>query len=102
MIFTIKITTATESVLHVCDDTTLDLIRVKAIKALKAGHEVKWFNGVTQWIEHSPIINFGREGSDSYIWDKSGNRVKNEILLYSKKDDLVTIEQIGTCFRNFI
>jgi len=102
MIYTIKITTATASVLHVCDDTTLEQIRGIAVKALKSGHEVKWFNGVTQWIEHSPIVNLDQEGSSAYVWDKSGNRVKNEILLYSKKDDKVEVEQIGTCFKNFI
>ena len=101
-IYTITITTSRESVLHVCDETTLDAIRAKAITALKRGREVKWFNGVVQWVEYSPIIYFDRKGSDSYTWDESGNKVKNEILLYSKVGDDVICEQIGTCFRKFI
>lgn len=100
-IYPIKITTEKDSTLHICDDTTLEQIRGIAVKALKSGHEVRWFNGITQWIEKSPIMNFGREGS-SYIWDKSGNKVKNEILLYSKIGDKIECEQIGTCFRNYI
>lgn len=101
-IYTITITTSKESVLHVCDDSTLDSIRVKAIKALRRGQEVKWFNGVTQWLEYSPILDLDKQGSDMYEWDESGNKVKNEMLLYSKVGEKVECETIGHVFRKYI
>ena len=55
MIYTISIITSKEKTIYVCDDTTLDEIREKAIKALKRGNEIIWQNGDKQWIEKNPI-----------------------------------------------
>ncbi len=102
MFYTIKITYKNEAHLHICDDTTLDMIRAKAIKALKAGHEVMWFDKTINWTESNPILDFSKEGTDMYIWDKSGNKVKNEILLYIKKGNVITKRKIGERFKTFI
>ncbi len=102
MFYFIKITYKNESILHICDDSTLDLIRVKAIKAIKNGHEVMWYDKTINWTEVSPILDFTKDGSDMYIWDKTFNKVKNEILLYTKKGETVIKEKIGERFKTFV
>lgn len=101
-IYQIKIEKESEATLHICDDAGLEKIRPLAIQALKRGNVVTWFNGVTQWIDNSPIMNLDQEASDAYTWDESGNKIKNEILLYSKNGDTVEFEQIGTSFRSYL
>lgn len=100
--YIVKITYKKEVVLHVCDEESLDEIRAKAIQALKNGHEVMWFDRTINWIESDPIIDFTKNGSDMYIWDKSGNKVKNEITLYTKKGKAITKEKIGERFRTYV
>jgi hypothetical protein len=90
-----------ESILHICDDSTLHIIREKAIKALKKGHEVKWFDGTRQWVNWEIFVDLGKNDSDMYIWDKSFNRVLHEVYLYTDKDGEVTKRKINEVYRGF-
>lgn len=85
--------------LHICDDPGLDVIRPLAIKALKRGVEVKWFNGVIQWIHHEVVFDASKSGSSVYTWNEDGEKVLHNIVLYSEFDNKMYSEKIGETYR---
>lgn len=77
-------------------------VTAKAEKALKKGKTVRWSNGLTQWIKHVPIVNKDRNGSEKFVWDKSGNKIKHQTVLFSKKkNSQITQKVIGSSYRLF-
>lgn len=71
-------------------------------KALAAGKTVVE-NGISQWVEYWPIADYKKTGSDVYIFDKSGNRVKCEKFLFVKKaGGSVDKTKLGTAWRNAV
>jgi hypothetical protein len=88
--------------LYLCDDTTLADVRAIAIKALKQGREVKWFDGKTQWLSWDVVLDLDKHASDIYTWDKSYNRVLHNVVLHTKpKDGDTTHRLIGEVYRKF-
>jgi hypothetical protein len=85
--------------LYVCDHTTLDNVRHKAIKALKAGRVVIWQNKDRQWLSWNAHVDLSKEGGDMYTWDKSFNKAKHDIILHTKRNGVFINEIIGTTYR---
>jgi hypothetical protein len=73
-------------------------VEVEVKKALRRGESVTE-NGVSRWISHQVVFKSGKSGSDAYVWDKTGNKVKHEKVLCTKtQDGRITTETIGFCF----
>ena len=87
------------STLHICDNAGLDVIRPLAIKALKRGNEVKWFNGVSQWVSHKVVIDTSKRGSHIYTWSEDGEKVLHKIFLFTKLKDKIYSQEIGKVYR---
>lgn len=74
----------------------------KANRALNAGKRVTWSNGVTEWWTVDVIHNPTKDGSDAFIWDRSGNKVKHRITSHRQHVDGSVIKTtIGHTFRRF-
>jgi len=81
--------------LHVYSKEMRSVIEERIKRALDEGKSVKE-NGITKWKRFMAVINPGREGSARYIWDKSGNKVKAEVFLYTKvRENNPTRESVG-------
>lgn len=67
-------------------------IKVKKLikKSLFQGHSVT-FEGKTKWIEDVPIVDFTKDDSSCYIWDKSGNKILCERTLYIRDESNLEI-----------
>jgi len=77
------------------------IISDKVQKALKAGHQVTLEDGRKQWIEALQVIDTTKTGSDAYTWDRSGDKVLHERILFTLHVDKTTTRQVlGTSYRN--
>ena len=77
------------------------LLSDKIKKALRKGLEVTLEDGDTIWIEAIPIVDLSKDGSDSYIWDKTENRVKHERVQFTlSPDGTKTSEIIGASYKS--
>jgi hypothetical protein len=73
-----------------------------ADKALRSGSTVVWEDGRTEWIERHVHHDPTKEGSAAYIWDKSNNKVKADIILKTKsRTGEITHRTLGTRFVEF-
>ena len=76
--------------------------KAAAIKKGLAKGEIVIRDGVKTFHTHDAIFDGSKVGSEQYIWDKSGDRVKqNKILVTIAKDGTRTEEIIGTVFRKW-
>ena len=67
--------------------------------AAGAGVTIK---GVKTHHHFEPIVDLSKSGSDQYIWDKSGDRVKGNLVeVTNQKDGSVTKQIIRTTYRTF-
>jgi len=83
------------------EDTNIRLSKVVK-KALFTEHSVTFSDGTTQWVEDNVILDFNKEGIEMYQWDKSGNKVLCERVLYTRqKDGEVTERVLKKIYRDF-
>tara|TARA_B100000131_G_scaffold88264_1_gene85115 strand:- start:225 stop:572 length:348 start_codon:yes stop_codon:yes gene_type:complete len=84
------------------DEERADKVIAEEIqKALKAGHEVTLQDGRKQWIESLLVIDTEKSGSDAYTWNKSGDKVLHERVLFTlNTDNTLSKEVIGKSYRN--
>lgn len=88
--------------LFIYDDGTEPEIEAKAKRALANGVSVVRADGTEEWITYNPIIDSAKVGSEQYIWDKSGEKVKSEKVRHLKsKDGTITQEVIRTVFKTY-
>ena len=64
----------------VFDESSKAQVDAMAKSAMERGQTVLDADS-RQWIETKPIINEGCVGSDAFIWDNSGNKVKHSRTL---------------------
>jgi len=80
------------------DKAMADAIR----KGLARGLTIKHADGSKEWHTHSAIVNLDKQGSQMFIWDKAGQRVKqNKIRVQISPTGERTETIIGTVFRNW-
>jgi len=72
----------------------------KKIEAGLNGGETVTQDGRTFWREFHPVTDFNKTGSDMFVWDKSGNKAKHEIVTVTRSEGgAITRTVTGTCFR---
>ncbi|HIG58237.1 MAG TPA: hypothetical protein EYQ21_02385 [Flavobacteriales bacterium] len=88
--------------LHIFVGKELDKAKQKVVdKGHAAGYSVIR-KGVKTHQHFEEIEDLSKSGSDRYTFDKSGNRVKGNIVEYTThKDGSVTKQIIKTTYRNF-
>ena len=96
----IAITTFGDTIMiHSTDPVSMAIVQKDIDKALNQGRSLDLPNGGKQFIIFDAIHD---ADTDTYIWDKSGNRVKhNKVLHTVLKDGTHTQKIIGTTYRNF-
>ena len=86
--------------IHGTSKAVMKLVNKDIAKALDAGDSHKLNDGSRQFITYDAIQNVS---DNSYIWDKSGDRVKhNKVRHTVTKDGKHTTKIIGTSFRNLV
>ena len=79
--------------------TCIDSVNKDVQRKLEQGNSIKHNDGSREFIIYDAIRN---ADDDTYIWDKSGNKVKhNKVRHIVTKDGTHTTEIVGTSFRNF-
>ena len=57
--------------------------------------------GVSRWHHWEAIVDLSKEASAQYQWDASGERVKGDLIEYTKTGDIVKKEVIKTTYRKY-
>ena len=57
-------------------------------------------NGPVQWYEDNVVFDHTKRGSEQFIWDKTGNRVKHDRMLVSRDaEGTLTKKKVGTVYK---
>ena len=95
----IRITTATVEEINLFTDADREMIEAKAKKAMARGATITWEDGRKEWIEAREKVDATKQGSAMYTWDKSGDKVKANVILKTKdKAGKITERKVGTKF----
>jgi hypothetical protein len=78
----IRIEDTNGHVLHVFDAESRKEVLEEIQRALRAGHAVRWEDGSREWWVLEERVDVTKKGSDQYQWDKSGNRVRADLVKY--------------------
>lgn len=89
-----------DSTLYVFDDGSREQVVKKVKAALRKGATVTWEDGSVQWITVNHRIDASKRGSEVYTWDKSGEKVKADLVLMTKTLAGTKGKPIGTKFVN--
>lgn len=93
------ITLGTTVWINLFTDRETHMIEAATKKAMAKGATIQWADGRKEWIEVREQTDGTKRGSAMYTWDKSGNKVKANIIVKSKdKSGKITERQIGTKF----
>jgi DhnA family fructose-bisphosphate aldolase class Ia len=77
-----------------CDAKIAEFIK----KARKTGEEVV-LQDRRVWFSKNPIVDLKKKGSAQYRWDRSGNRVKCEVVKHTvMANGDIYHRAVGTCF----
>lgn len=58
-------------------------------------------NGTSQWIEFWPVRDNTKSGTDAYTWQKGGNNVRTEKILFTKNpQNEVTKKSMGFVWKD--
>lgn len=88
--------------MNICQAETRHVVAAQAEKALVRGETVTWEDGRKEWLEIIHIVDLAQRGSQMYIWDKAGDKVKADIFRVTKtRSGIVTKRKIGTKFVRF-
>ena len=90
-------------VLHICVEETRPSVEKKARRALNEGKVVKWDDGSEQWVEHIPVMDWSKTGSDVYEWKKGDyNKVACDKVLFTKAGGKVTKKALKRVFMDYL
>jgi hypothetical protein len=97
---TIRIEDTRGHILHVFEPCMRKEVLKQAQKALRAGHVVRWENGSREWWELRERVDPTKSGSDQYEWDKTGNKVRADVVrkIQDAKTKTVTEAIVGRRF----
>ena len=89
--------------LFVYDETTEAAVETKIASIIEAGGPSRLHaDGSREFYRDEVIVRTGREGSERYLWDRSGNKVKHERCRYVvAADGTMTREITKTVFKVF-
>ena len=69
-------------------------------KGLNRGDVVKFSDGTKQFIDSDVIIDTSKTGSDAFIWNAAGDKVKhNRVLVTIDKDGNRSTKVLGSVFK---
>lgn len=97
---TIRIEDPKGHTLHVFSTDVRAQVLKQVQQALRAGHVVRWEDGTREWWELRERVDTSKSGSDQYEWDKTGNKVRADVVKHVQdpKTKVVTDKVIGTRF----
>ena len=87
--------------LHVYDKESLPIIQRRIKRALSNGELVIHEDKSREWISTVPIHDPDKDGSDSYIWDSSGDRIKCNRVRHLVQGDAHILETLRPVYRGW-
>ncbi len=76
-------------------------ITKKIKRALAKGETIIHEDKSREWIETIPIHDPTKTGSDEYVWDKSGDRIKCNRIRHTSKDGNRETETLSPVFKGW-
>ena len=97
-LFVITVETAKTRTMHIFDKDSRERVMKAARHSLAHGATVTWEDKSEQWIEPAPLFH----GSTfSSYWHEDGNRIRTEIVEYTRKDGEHTTRVLRTIWMDY-
>ena len=88
--------------LHIYDTISAPEIAKQVKKGLDSGKTIYHPNGKKEWIDFNVHFNPNKNSaSESYTWDKSGNKIKHDKIHVTLFEGKRTEKLLGTVFKKF-
>ena len=96
-LFAITVETSKARTMHIFDADSRSKIEKSARRSLAHGATVTWEDRSEQWVEPAPLF----DGGFSPIWHEDGNRIRTEIVEYTRKDGEQTTRVLRIVWMNY-